>query len=229
MTYSYGQSFSAGNSGTGTVLSDGVTYVGGERSWIRTTRGGATTEDITDGTNVYTLLPGSMVTDFAGDVQGIYECPSCAAGTVTVFQTLGSDQIFRGIQGITYFGLTGSAAALGNFQFGPGGGTDQATSGSFTPSGQPAVLVAWIYDFDTYALAIAAGTGFTPRDTYPDESLANGTSSMVADKRLTSTSSVAATFTLGSGGGDNTITYAIFCLESTGGGTNSDDDQIITT
>lgn len=229
MAYSYVGSGSAGNAASGTALSVAATFTGGEHVFVKTTRSGASTETITDGTNTYSLIAGSQVTDVAGDVQSIYECQSVAAGSVTIIQMLGTAQTFRGIQWISYSGLMGGAAALGNLQVAPGGGTDAATSGTFTPSGQPALLLGWIYDFDTFGLAIAAGTGFTSRDTYPDESLANGGSSMAADKRLTSTSSVAATFTVGSGGGDTMITYAIFCLESTGGGTNSDDDQIITT
>lgn len=213
MTYSITGFGSNGNAASGTSLAVSTTYAAGDHAYVFTSRGGASTETITDGVNTYTQI-GSNVTIASGDIIAIWECGSTAAGTVNVTQTLGTARAFRAIGVVRVTGVsTGASVGIGQAQTAPGTGADLVTSTVLTPASQPAMLLGISCDFS--GSAVTAGTGFNNVGTFATADTANATLTRIEDKRLTSTSNVAATFTgTGGGGTDNFGTFAI-CIPET--------------
>lgn len=106
-------------------------------------------------------------------------------------------------------------------QASPGSGSNLVTSGN-TPalSTQPAALIGFS-QADNTANGYTVGTGFTSRGNLWDYNSDNDGGTMffafTEDKRLTSTSAVAATFTNSGGGGDEFNTIAAVFKETGGG------------
>lgn len=200
----------AGASASGASISVSRTYTGGERAVVWVTVGGATTITVTDGTNTYTQV-GSQVVANSGDVQAVFECASCAAGTFTVQANFGTSNAFRGIAVHRFSGLTGSGALVGAAQTAPGTGADGLSSGNLTPASQPALLLGVSTDYNGFTVNV--GTGFTSSAVYTSVNTANGSYTTSETKRLTSTSAVAATFTATSSP-QNFVTLAYWAAEA---------------
>ena len=177
-----------------------------------------TTMAISDGTNTYdrvfTQYDGSSLT------YSIFVAEDVAAGTYTLTATW--DGGTRANRSIFAFGISGlkaasfqTGSALRNVQATPGTGTDGVTSGTTTPTEQPACLLGWHFAAAA-AGTPAVGTGFTSVGV----GLQFGTGTDLArvqHKRLTSTAGVAATATAAA---NNThITMALVLSEATGGAT----------
>lgn len=102
-----------------------------------------------------------------------------------------------------------------NVQPSPGTAADTVTSGTITPSAQPALLVAMTMHVAFFPFATPdAGTGFTNHGTSWGFGGANG--ARFESLRVTSTSAVAATFSPTSN--SEHASLAILLLEDTGGG-----------
>ena len=201
----------AGASASGSSISTSRTYTGGERAVVWVTAGGATTITVTDGTNTYTQV-GSQVVASSGDVQAVFECLSCAAGTFTVQANFGTSTAFRGIAVHRFSGLTGSGSLVGAAQTAPGTGADGLSSGNLTPASQPALLLGVSTDYNGFTVNV--GTGFTSSAVYTNIDTANGSYTTSETKWLTSTAAVAATFTATSSP-QNFVTMAYWAAEAT--------------
>lgn len=202
----------AGASASGASISVSRTYTGGERAVVWVTVGGASTITVTDGTNTYTQV-GSQVTASSGDVQAVFECLSCAAGTFTVQANFGTSNAFRGIAVHRFSGLTGSGSLVGNAQTAPGTGADGLTSTNLTPASQPALLLGVSTDYN--GSTVNVGTGFMSSAVYTNVDTANGSYTVSETKRLTSTAAVPTTFTATSSP-QNFVTLAYWAAEVTG-------------
>lgn len=200
----------AGASASGSSITVSRTYTGGERAVVWVTVGGATTITVTDGTNTYTQV-GSQVVASYGDVQAVFECLSCAAGTFTVQANFGTANAFRGIAVHRFSGLTGSGSLVGQAQTAPGTGADGLTSTNLTPASQPALLLGISTEYN--GTTVNVGTGFSLSAVYSNVDTANGSYTASETKRLTSTSAVAATFTATSSP-QNFVTLAYWAAEA---------------
>lgn len=200
----------AGASGSSGSISVSRTYTGGERAVVWVTAGGTTTISVSDGTNTYTAV-GSQVTAGSGDVQQVFECLSCTAGTYTVTATLGTAQAFRGIAVHRFSGLTGSGQLVGQAQTTPGTGADGLSSTNLTPAAQPGMLLGISTDFN--GSTVNTGTGFTSSAVYTNVDTANGSYTVSERKNITSTSAVPATFTATSSP-SNFVTIAYYAREA---------------
>ncbi len=201
----------AGASASGSSISVSRTYTGGERAVVWVTVGGATTITVTDGTNTYNAV-GSQVVANSGDVEAMFECLSCAAGTFTVQANFGTANAFRGIAVHRFSGLTGSGSLVGQAQTAPGTGADGLSSTNLTPASQPGMLLGVSTDYN--GSTVNTGTGFTASAVYTAVDTANGSYTTSETKRLTSTAAVAATFTATSSP-QNFVTIAYWAAEAT--------------
>jgi hypothetical protein len=205
---------SASTSGTSLLL-PAQTIVTGDHVYVWTTRGGASTETITDGTNTYTLVPSAQITGGGGDIVSVYESVNVTGGTFTFTQTLGTSLAFRGMGVIRGTQLVTSASqGVGQSQVAPTTGADATTSTNLTPATQPGALLGISIVFS--GTAIAAGTGFTDLGTFTSSDTTNGNITRIEHKRLTATSAVAATFT--SAVNNSVVSIAIFTAEAAAGG-----------
>lgn len=155
-----------------------------------------TTMAISDGTNTYdrvfTQYDGSSLT------YSIFVAENVAAGTYTLTATWdGGTRANRSIFAFPISGLKTtsfqSGTAFRNVQATPGTGTDGVTSGTTTPTEQPACLIGWHFAAAA-AGTPATGTGLTSVGT----GLQFGTGTdlvRVQHKRLTSTAGTTATGT----------------------------------
>ena len=173
---------------------------------------------ISDGTNTYTRV----FTQYVGSAvtYSILVAENVAAGTYTLTATW--DGGTRTNRSIFAFGINGlktasfqTGTALRNSQATPGTGADGVTSGTTTPTEQPACLLGW--HLSAAALSTpATGTGFTSVGT--GIQFGTGTDLVrVQHKRLTSTAGVASTATAGA---NNThISMAVVLSEAVAGAT----------
>jgi len=207
------------NTGSGTTVAITVTVSAGSTlvvwvTWDDTATKSCSVADPTNGS--YTSGPVNNDTAASQCLQRFYR-QNVVAGSTTITATFGATTDFRGIgvAEVTGAVTTGGAdGSSGNIQAAPGTGTDAITTASMTNAAQPALIVACSMDVTGSAVP-AAGTGFT----------SNGSNASllwrVESKRLTTTSSTqAATFTAGAGGGsDGYITAGFIFDEAAGGGT----------
>lgn len=119
---------------------------------------------------------------------------------------------YSGIDTTTPF-VTGETASQN--QATPGTGTDGLSSTNITPGGQPAALIGLSFDIIA-ANTPSAGTGFTDRGSLWPFGGGAGYARL-EDKRLTSTSAVAATFTAANN--QRHLTAGIILREAAGGAT----------
>lgn len=173
---------------------------------------------ISDGTNTYTRV----FTQYVGSAvtYSILVAENVAAGTYTLTATW--DGGTRTDRSIFAFGISGlktasfqTGTALHNSQATPGTGADGVTSGTTTPTEQPACLLGW--HLSAAALSTpATGTGFTSVGT--GIQFGTGTDLVrVQHKRLTSTAGVASTATAGA---NNThVSMAVVLSEAVAGAT----------
>lgn len=220
MAYAFSSTRDVANPGSGTTQTTSVTYSLHDRAEGSITYGSATTvaETFSDGTNTYSLV--KTVNDATNfQTTSTYECKDCAAGTFTVTAGPTSAQLYRNVVVTIYSGLDNAAANAnsGTNNSAPGSGTDAVTSTNATPGAQPAMLFSHSMDSSGSETTLTAGTGFTNRGTMANTETAIGVKTRIEDRRLTSTSAVAGTFTAGSGSG-RFLTFAVIVPEPGGGG-----------
>lgn len=177
-----------------------------------------TTMAISDGTNTYTRV----FTQYDGSAltYSILVAENVAAGTYTLTATW--DGGTRTNRSIFAFGISGlkttsfqTGTALWNSQATPGTGTDGVTSGTTTPTEQPACLLGWHFA-GAAAGTPATGTGFTSVGTGIQFGLGLDLV-RVQHKRLTSTAGVAATATAAANSAH--ISMAVVLSEAVAGAT----------
>lgn len=127
-----------------------------------------------------------------------FECKSVTVGGATAITVNWSGAVTqRGLAGLEVSGLDSSAAIQTNAQqtqVNPGTGTDAITSGSITPTSQPAMVFGFTQDQGN-SDPISVGTGFT-QYACPNCSIVNGSSkTVVQQKRVTATTATASTAT----------------------------------
>lgn len=211
----------SGNTGQATAgsISISATFAAGETVFVVVGTDFGSGVTITDGTNTY-----GAVTAISNSVANVtvVKADSVSAGTFTISC---SDAHCTTIAYFRYTGLaTGTVLGTAtNPQNGPGSGTDAATSGNITPSAQPAMLFGVLVD--TSGNLATAGTSFTDRG--PLTSAATNAAISVEDRRITSLSAVAATFTIASFQFDNVSTIGVLIAESGGGGGGGASDAMI--
>jgi len=220
MAYGFGATTDVATTSAGTSQTLSVTYSLHDRAELYITygNGSAVSETVSDGTNTYALV--KQISDAGnGQSSSTYECKDCASGSFTITVTLGSSLPYRNIVSTTYTSLDNSAANANNGKnnIAPFGGADTVTSQTATPGSQPAMVMGYSMDTSGSETSLAAGTGFTNRGTMANTETAIGVKTRIEDKRVTSTSAVAATFTPGSGAG-NFNTFVVIVPESGGGG-----------
>ena len=206
-----------GASGTATTIAiASVVYATGDRLLvaIRWRSTSVTISSVSDGVHTFNQV-GSTYTD-ADDRCAWYEAIGTASGTRTITVTFSSTVTFRYAAAINVSGSDSSASqaiVLTSNKVGDWStATDNMTSGTLTPTGQPNAVIglgSTIYN----ARAIAAGTGYTSLGALANWDLANGDTSRAEWKRTTSTSSSPVTFTL-SGGTDGGFIFAIVVGEA---------------
>lgn len=207
---------SAANISTpGTItVADGDTIV----AFITVAQDQTTTLAVNDGTNTYDRVFAEY--DGSSLTYGILVAEDVAAGTYTLTATW--DGGTRANRSIFAFGISGlkaasfqTGSALRNVQATPGTGADGVTSGTTTPTEQPACLLGWHFAAAA-AGTPATGTGLTSVGT----GLQFGTGTdlvRVQHKRLTSTAGVAATATAAAN--STHITMVLVLSEAVAGAT----------
>lgn len=201
----------AGASASGSSIGVSRTYTGGERAVVWVTVGGATTITVTDGTNTYSAV-GSQLVANSGDVQQLFECLSCTAGTYTVTANFGTANAFRGIAVHRFSGLTGAGQAIGLAQTVPGTQADRLSSSvNLIPASAPGMVLGIATDFN--GGTISTGANFDLSAVYANVDSANGSYTVSETQRLTSTAAVAATFTA-SVGSSNFAALAYWAAET---------------
>lgn len=204
MTISVAHSLNTANSATGSTLAlaFSVSLTAGDTIHAAAssdTSGGATVSSFSDGTNTY-----GSVLDAQNDAthkQSLAHCvaQNCAAGTPTVTVNFSVSAVNRGlwIKNITGCATSSLDGHSGNVQLSPGTGTDAVTSGNATNTNQPALISAFCTDTLNQNEVPAAGTGFTSEGAgWNNQYGAGATNTAIAEnKRITTTTAVAATFT----------------------------------
>lgn len=146
-----------------------------------------------------------------------------SAGSITVTGNLGSSQGFRAgavkeIGGSSGYDSTAGAHNASS-QSAPGTGTDALTSGNTpTLTSQPALVSAWSENFSASNGIPNAGTGFT--SDYSGSDWGGGPQNRGENKRVTSTSAVAGTYTAVNGGNAYGTVVAVFLEASSGWNTS---------
>lgn len=226
MTISVAHSLNTANSATGSTLAlaFSVSLTAGDTIHAAAgsdTSGGATVSSFSDGTNTY-----GSVLDAQNDVthaQSLAHCvaQNCAAGTPTVTVNFSVSAVNRGlwIKNITGCATASLDGHSGNKQASPGTGTDAITSGTATNTKHPALISAFCTDSLNQNAVAAAGTGFTSEGAgWNNQYGAGATNTAIAEnKRITTTSAVAATFTA-PGSDPYMAVEAIFDESGAGGG-----------
>ena len=180
--------------------------------------GTALTETVTDGTNTYTKV-GSTVSDATNNQSIVaFVCKNPTPGTYTQTLTVSSSCQYKGIACYRYSGLdaSGTAQAVGAVSASVATSTDALSTGNLTPATQPGLFLAVALEDQTGTTTAAAGTGFTDRSTIASW-VTNISQTRGEDKRLTSTSAVAGTFTVNNAT-NSFVTIAVFVPEPGAGG-----------
>ncbi len=174
------------------------------------------TETCSDGTNIYTRL-GNMTDGGNGQSKAFFVCKDAVAGTYTVTAATGASSYpFRGIVVSVYNGLDNSATPqfTSNRSLNAGTGTDAVSSTTVVPSSQPAMVYGGVVEDSGGAAVPSAGSLFTTRGSISTWTTNIG-NSLTEDRRITSTSAVAATWTA-STGTYSFLAVVIVILEASG-------------
>lgn len=147
-----------------------------------------------DGTNAYALKH-ALYEPTTDKSLGVLVAENATAGTYTVTGSWSGTRTSNGVYAVPVSGLKPASYQIGAItqQPTPGTGTDGVTTGTMTPTEQPACVIGLVLNGGSLATP-AAGTGFTNIGTGWDFGL--GTSLLRAiHKQITSTSGVALTGT----------------------------------
>lgn len=168
--------------------------------------------------NTYTSA-GTPLAPPGEEVYAIYYCKNVIGGTGDITATFASTANYSGIAYVRYTGLSISDDAQGmngSTQTASGTGTDALTSDNITPSAQPAMMFGLTVDGDGGS-TISAGTGFTGRGNLSNWNSVIGFNTAFEDRRITSLSAVAATFTTNQGAHRMNTVGAVFTEVAAGG------------
>lgn len=168
--------------------------------------------------NTYTSA-GTPLAPAGEEVYAIFYCKNVIGGTGDITATFTDPANYSGIAYFRYTGLSASADAQGmngSTQPASGTGTDALTSGDITPSAQPAMVFGLTVDGDGGS-TITAGTGYTTRGSISNWNSVIGFTTAFEDKRITSLSAVAATFTTNQGAHRMNTVGAVFTEAVAGG------------
>lgn len=193
--------------GTGEVL----------RVFVRwASSGGTTVSSISDGTNTYARVSGPVFDTAGPDAFEIWEAKNTTGGTYTLTVTYDGSRSYRGVGVARYSGLDvgATAQAVNNKQTNVATTTDAVTSTTLTPASQPGML--WGVCHDSYNRTLTAGTGFTSRGNFANHASVFASKVQVEDIAISSTSAVAATFTINNAV-NRCTTFGIYTLEDSGG------------
>ena len=222
MAYVFGQTVNSFTAATATTITQAITHTASTRAFVFICFDSDTTTATVADTlgNTYTQV-GSYLTEAGSRRMAMFSGIITTGGSTTITATLSVTQPNRGISVTTYSGLDTNVAQASNSgnQTSPGTGADAVTTGNMTPTGQPAILFAIGRDL-TGGGALNAGTGFTSQGTQTNWDTNDGETSRIEDKRLTSTSAVAGTFTA-AGGTDHIYSFGIVVGELVAGPTIS--------
>lgn len=134
-----------------------------------------------------------------GQKTGMLYMPNSVAGNITMTVTWSAGEFTKGVWLAELRGALQSISVLAGhnsqLQNTPGTSTDGLTSGTATPSGQPALVFG--LSFHELGAAPSAGSGFTSGTVAWNSGQFAGLGARSESKRITSTSAVAATFTAG--------------------------------
>ena len=193
--------------GTGEVLRIFVTWA---------SSGSTTVSSISDGTNTYARVSGPIFDTSGPTAFEVWESKNTTAGTYTLTVTYDGSRSYRGVGVARYSGLDvgATAQAVNNKQTNAATTTDAVTSTTLTPASQPGML--WGVCFDAFNRTLTAGTGFTNRGNFTNMAATLASKVQVEDIAISSTSAVAATFTINNST-NRCATFGIYTLEDTGG------------
>lgn len=180
---------------------------------------GTATCTVADGTNTYNIVSGATTreTFFATRSGFVFEAVNVAAGSPTITVTFSTSVTQRNVSYVRLANANTGAAAQdgeGQFQINPTTGTDATTTGNMTPTSQPNGVVGWAMTY-VDGSSCTQGTGFTSLGVLTAWNALAGDTSRVEFKRTTSTTDVAATFTVGSASED-VMTLGVVISEVSG-------------
>jgi hypothetical protein len=225
MAYAFVAASDAATLTDGPSISQSITCVAGENVIVLLNSfGSAQASSVSDGTNTYARCGTAYTDTVVSNIWEIWMAKNVAAvtgGTLTA--TFGAPDFgYAAIAYLRYTGLDTTAnvqTTLGSTQNPGSATTDAITSGNMTPTSQPAMVLGFTVDMTGNAGTISAGTGFTSRSTLANWASTLGFLCRAEDKRITSTSAVAATFTASSGASGAFMTFgAVFTEAAAGGG-----------
>jgi len=154
---------------------------------------------------------GSATASNAHSLYGFYKlAASSNTDNITVNLTIGPGDLAMCMMELV--NVSAFSTTHGNHQTGTGTGSDVATSGNMTPTGQPALLLGTILDDSDSAIdgVLEPGTGFVNCGTWWTSGGFPFFNARNESKRLTSVSPVAATFNVFTGSLDMNTTGFVF-------------------
>lgn len=160
--------------------------------------GGASISTVSDTVNgSYGTAKITVVDSTDGETMAVFIFPNTAAGTPTVTMTPSVNCDFRSLVAIEVGGAATVSYGGSTGQVQNAAGTDGVTTGNVTPTGQPALIIGMSMSTGAFpGSAPASGTGFTDNGAFWQMGQGAGKEyARLESKRITSTSSVAATFT----------------------------------
>jgi hypothetical protein len=206
----------------GTTIAATLTLAAGSYLHVMAFGNGAVgmTASISDGVNTYTAI-GSV---FQSGKAFHWSAGPVASGSTTITVTFSA---LINLKAIVVREITGcSAVQSAHAEAGPstpGTGTDAVSSGTLTPTSQPALISGLCLD-TFFGATPAAGTGFTSSSSAPligkcwDWGDGVGNSyARIENQRVTSTSAVAATFTSSAGASNKYCVLAAAFTEAAAG------------
>jgi hypothetical protein len=212
----------AAASASATTITRTATYAAGETiavlvHWGSTT---ITVSSVSDGTHTFT--PRTVVTgaNFTRRQQW-FVAKNVAAGSFTITVTF---SLTVGNRHVAYFRTANPDTTAdpqdskGQDQFSPGTGTDAVTTTNMTPTSQPAGVLATDVTY-TSASTVTAGTGYTSLGVLTAFNALAGDTSRIEFQRITSTSAIAGTFTLGSA--DSSFSMGLILTEAAAAATET--------
>lgn len=221
MPYAYVSSDSAASLSGSTTRAVTATISAGEGVVVAVLmhNSGGSISGVSDAMGNTYVSAGTPLAPPGEEVYAIYYCKNVLGGTGAITATFASSANYSGIAYFRYTGLSSSADAQGmngSTQTASGTGTDAVTSGNITPSAQPAMVFGLTVDGDGGS-TLTAGTGYTTRGAVSNWDSVIGFSTLAEDKRITSTSAVAATFTTNQGAHRMNTVGAVFTEAVAGG------------
>ena len=201
MAFAFVDVFDAAVQASATTLPVTKTFAAGDscEMCVTWTSSGGTSVTVADNNgNTWTAVGAARFEGNGPTAFQLFHAKNINAGSTTITATYNAARTNRGICGLRYTGIDTAAAAqisASNEQVPGVTTTDGITTGTMTPTGQPALLVGFVFDTSYGAATYTAGTGFTSRGAFASWAAAFGLNGNTEEKRLTATSAVAATWT----------------------------------